>query len=246
MSADAGDRDRPAPVGADERGGAGEREARRGMLDLRVGRGRARGGSGKRTSTSSSPGASAVRNGPTKNSSAATVRSPLRRAKRRARAPSASTTAGMSDAGSACTRLPPSVPRLRTWRSPIVACALARSPRAPGRVELRQARSSALPGRERADTSRWPSSRLAPPTASPPMSTSSEGRTTRSFRTGRSDCPPASTFASGSASASNASSNVARADVLDRRRDHARSPSAAPRRPRGSSRRSGWYPVQRQ
>ena len=65
------------------------------------------------TSTSISSGAARVVNGPTKKSAACTVRSP--RTLRSVKEPSsASSTAGISEAGSACARLPASVPRLRT------------------------------------------------------------------------------------------------------------------------------------
>ena len=76
-----------------------------------------------------------VVNGPRSRSATASSRTPS--AERTARrAPSASNTAGMSDAGSACTTLPPIVPRLRTCRSPI--------PRAHSGIASRPAGSSAL------------------------------------------------------------------------------------------------------
>ena len=61
----------------------------------------------------------AVMKGPRKNSRAGTVRLPLARDCNVNVASRASMTAGMSAAGSACARLPPMVPTLRTWRSPI-------------------------------------------------------------------------------------------------------------------------------
>ena len=78
-----------------------------------------RGGAiGSSTSTSISSGASAVVSAPTKKSAASIQRSP-RTDWARSRPPSASTIAGISDAGSACARLPPMVPRLR-----ICGCAM--------------------------------------------------------------------------------------------------------------------------
>ena len=59
------------------------------------------------------------------------------------------------------------------------------------------------------------------------MSTTSAGRASRSFITETSDCPPASAFASGSASAASASSRSPR-DVANRGGDH-RSASPAAR-----------------
>ena len=55
----------------------------------------------------------------------------------------------MSDAGSACTMLPPIVPRLRTWRSPMPPRALGdrRERRAGERLRV----DELVPGRERAD-----------------------------------------------------------------------------------------------
>ena len=68
--------------------------------------------------------------------------------RRTSSAPSASTTAGMSEAGSAWARLPPSVPRLRTCRSPISA---AHSAIAASDGRFSSARVfERVPGRERA------------------------------------------------------------------------------------------------
>ncbi len=75
-------------------------------------------GTGITMSVTSSCGPSAVVNGPTSASATASSRSPSGERSLR-RAPSARRTAGMSDAGSAWTTLPPIVPRLRTCRSPM-------------------------------------------------------------------------------------------------------------------------------
>ena len=104
---------------------------------------------GRRTtmSVTSSCCARAVVNGPTSASATASSRSPSGERSLR-RAPSARRTAGMSDAGSAWTMLPPIVPRLRTCRSPIPRALAQRCECRP----LERLRSDELvPGRERAD-----------------------------------------------------------------------------------------------
>ncbi len=52
------------------------------------------------------------------------------------------------------------------------------------------------------------------------MSTTTEGRAMRSFIAGRSDWPPARSFASGCAERVERLLDRARADVVDARRDH--------------------------
>ena len=145
--ADPGERDarvtRPAPAAQrDDRRDAHDRVARRGLRQLPVrGPRRRPAAAGMRTSTTSSSGSMAVSNG--------ALEEPVQR-DRRARpaterstssASSARTTAGMSDAGSAWASEPPSVPRLRTWTSPMSwmassAAAPARRP-APTRAPPR-------------------------------------------------------------------------------------------------------------
>src|SRR5437867_10396924 len=71
-----------------------------------------------------SPGVSAVVSGPVKNSRAARVRRPDAEATA-SRASSAVMTAGSSAAGSACARLPPTVPSVRTRTLPISRAASA-------------------------------------------------------------------------------------------------------------------------
>jgi hypothetical protein len=89
-----------------------------------------RGGSrGMRISVSTSSGASAVVSRLTKKPDTGIVRSPWRPTARIV-ASSASITAGRSADGSACARLPPIVPRLRTMGSPICAAASASTGRA--------------------------------------------------------------------------------------------------------------------
>ena len=115
----------------------------------------------------------------------------------------------MSDAGSACATLPPIVPRLRTWRSPI--------PRAHSAIAASAGRSKlAAPSSSSQVVSgpMWssPSRSSTPRSSSREMSTTSDGRAMRSFITGMSDWPPAIAFASGSARSSSAwSRSVARA-----------------------------------
>ena len=120
--ADARERDR-FPVGLDEGGRSREREARSGMLERRV----------RRPGAAARQGHDDVReqlrrgerrvNGPTRASPSGNSRSPSGERRRR-RAPSASSTAGMSEAGSAWAMLPPIVPRFRTCRSPMPVGAL--------------------------------------------------------------------------------------------------------------------------
>ncbi len=82
-------------------------------------------GTGMRTSVRTSSGARAVVRRSLKKSSALMVRAPFGPVARSS-APRASTTAGQSAAGSAWARLPPIVPQLRTWGSPIMAPASVR------------------------------------------------------------------------------------------------------------------------
>ena len=163
-------------------------------------------GIGTTTSVTSSCAPRAVVNGPRSTSAMARSRTPS--AERiETRAPSASRTAGMSDAGSACTMLPPIVPRLRICRSPI--------PRAHSGIASRPAGSSALASSLQVVSGPMcsaPSRSSMPRSSSREMSTTSDGRATRSFMTGMSDCPPAIAFASGSPSNSRAwSTSAARA-----------------------------------
>ena len=102
--------------------------------------------------------------------------------------------AGRSEAGSQCAIDPPTVPRLRTWTSPmswhrVRKHAVAGVPATPA------ARRTSSAPRSRAD---HPRARLTPlSSASRPMSTSVSGRASRSFMSGSRLWPPASTLAPG-------------------------------------------------
>ncbi len=131
-------------------------------------------------------------------SAAATTRWPL--SPRTVTDPSAaSSTAGMSDAGSPCASVPPSVPRLRTCGSAIVAAAADASPRFPFTTST----CRVIAPIRKSPFSRWMPAR--PGTRR--RSTSSAGAASRSFINGSSECPPASTFASSELSAASASSS---------------------------------------
>ena len=87
-------------------------------------------------------------NGPTRASSSGSSRSPPGE-RSRSRAPSASRTAGMSEAGSAWAMLPPIVPRFRTCRSPMPS-AHSLIAASDGPIEDPR-REQLVPGRQRAD-----------------------------------------------------------------------------------------------
>ena len=107
----------------------------------------------------------------------------------------------MSEAGSPCASVPPIVPMLRTCWSAIVAAAAEASPYPP--VATRWCVTSA-PSRIVS-----PSDETSLSSSSWRRSTISDGAAIRSFISGISECPPASTFASSppSASAFSASSS---------------------------------------
>ena len=106
----------------------------------------------------------------------------------------ASSTAGRSDAGSPCASVPPIVPMLRTCWSAIVAAAADVSPKPP--VATRWCVTSA-PSRIES-----PSDETFFSSSSWRRSTISDGAASRSFISGISECPPASTLASSPPSAS--------------------------------------------
>ena len=147
---------------------------------------------GTRTSTSTSSGASAVSKTPVKNSVAGMTRSPAEPLATSS-APSASTTAGMSEAGSPCESVPPIVPRWRTWGSPIWAAVCD---------TIGQCSASSVSDATAECRVIAPIATCVPPSLtyerspSRPRSTSFAGRAMRSLSNGISDCPPASTFVS--------------------------------------------------
>ena len=104
-------------------------------------------------------------------------------------ASAAISSAGMSEAGSPCATEPPIVPRLRTCGSAIVLAALARMPRPSSRATAAWRVIAPI---------RQPSpSRLMPARPGTFLrSTSSDGAAKRSFISGSSECPPASSLAS--------------------------------------------------
>ena len=107
-------------------------------------------------------------------------------------APSAVSTVGWSDAGSAWETLPPMVPRLRTAGSPTSAAASA-SAGACCRTRSDDAISACVVS---APTVMPPPLAETPLSASMrPMSTSTAGAASRSFISGRRLCPPARSFA---------------------------------------------------
>ena len=108
----------------------------------------------------------------------------------------------MSDAGSPCASVPPSVPRLRTCWSAIVRAASEASPRPAASTSWCVVIAPMRTVPFSRDTPRRPGIRR--------RSTSSVGAASRSLMSGISEWPPASTFASSppSARALNASSSV--------------------------------------
>ena len=95
----------------------------------------------------------------------------------------------MSPAGSAWASVPPIVPRWRTCGSAIVFAAAAAR---PSSGENSTVRCVVIAPIRNCPFSRWMPCR--PGTLR--MSTSSDGAASRSFMSGISECPPASTFAS--------------------------------------------------
>src|SRR5439155_1307374 len=146
----------------------------------------------RRTSVTISSSASAVENEPWKKPSAGMVRSPC--FDRATISPSsARRTAGRSDAGSLWAIAPPTVPRLRTWTSPI-----------PGSTSRIRPYSRAGDSRSSlyvvsAPIAMRPSGSRRTPLSSlsRPMSTSLSGLARRSFISGRRLIPPAITFVPG-------------------------------------------------
>src|SRR5713101_5406141 len=146
---------------------------------------------GQWISSRHSPGRTFVAIGPAKNFSASSVRTPLPE-RRSMRAPRTCATSGSSAEGSACARLPPTVPRFLVCTCPTQASACARS-------GTRAARASSR------STVHW---RVHAPmraasfsiftnfsSAISLMSTSHAGRTRRIAIIGTRLCPPARSFA---------------------------------------------------
>ena len=153
-----------------------------------------------------SSASSAVVSRPRKNASAATVRAP--RGPVRTRASRATSAAGSSAAGSACARLPPSVPLVPDGRVAHVAGRLGEE-RRPLDHERREAASSAW--RARAPMRSPPSAvgvDAGRARAAPLTSTSTAGRTRRMFSIGTRLCPPARSLASPGAAASSATASA--------------------------------------
>ena len=148
-------------------------------------------GSGSPVRSSSAP--SAVLNAPSKNSPIGMTRSPRGAERATTSASSASSRAGMSEAGSAWAIPPPIVPRLRTWRSAIRGSASAMSSSC---VTVGSASSCAYV--VSAPIASRPSGRARMPrsSSSRPMSISRSGRARRSFMRGSRLWPPARIFAS--------------------------------------------------
>ena len=120
-------------------------------------------------------------------------------------------------------REPPTVPRLRTWTSPIVVRARPRGPVewSPARRRSRR-RSSARRSRAR----RRAASRMPLSSARPPMSMSCSGWASRSFISGSRLWPPAMTLAPSRGERASASSTLAARRYSNARRDHAWPPFA--------------------
>ena len=91
---------------------------------------------GTRISVTTSCGPSAVSYTPRKNSAAGITRSPSG-PRATISASSASSTVGVSEAGSPCAVVPPIVPRCRTCGSPMSPAVYARSPHCASRRSLR-------------------------------------------------------------------------------------------------------------
>ena len=114
-------------------------------------------------------------------------------------APSATATAGYSDAGSACASEPPTVPRLRIWKCPMSGVARASNGAAAATVGSCSMTRCRVPAR----TTSVPFSRVTPVSASTRFtSTRCSKRVNRSASIGTRLCPPASTLASSPCSAS--------------------------------------------
>ena len=107
-------------------------------------------------------------------------------------APSASMTAGRSADGSAWARLPPMVPMFRTWASPICAAA---SDRMGSRSRTSGECSRTWWGVAAPMIRAPPSSRTPDSPGTRRMSTRWRGSASRSFISGRSECPPARSLA---------------------------------------------------
>ena len=142
---------------------------------------------GNRARVRHSSAAMAVTIGASKKAAAGYVRRPAAPSASSS-ASSATATSGISAAGSPCTRLPPTVPRLRVWRWPTKPSARA----SRGRESRTAGDSSASRWRVIAPIATPPSPAAMPASPSiPSMSTSRVGRASRIAISGTSVCPPA-------------------------------------------------------